>query len=799
MKNYMRQVMKTILLVAALIFGLLQSTRAYSPGGPIGNNPNPVGPQPGGDSWQQPVIGYGLGGDLNAPKNLGEEYRRNTPVMYYTFDDTFDFFGDDGRVAVSGAFAILNNLTNVSSYSANLSEFPVESRHVNFQAQALGLLDLKSVTLGALMEQMGLADPVRYAWTLHDRFELPNTTCPVGMEYLVVQRNFDFISSPLNQLQYSPYVNNTLYSYMILEECTGPDPLALAVPFAVDPTADTYSPVASYDGGEIAINSSSGLLFDVASGIYSYGSYYSGLTRDDVAGLRYLLQKSNINKETTDLESSLITATTNGNTGFPINSNTPSGFGTFDLGALLSASPTNNGPALEALFPGVIVSSSTPYLGIVTNYTITAYFTNFLKSAVGAPPQLVVITNKSYSVGTFFLNSFANIVTNHYYSNSVETIQTVTVGPRLEAPASSPFVTNVVNKTVVLKGVPSGDYYILPTSPCGLDILNPHYFTNVIVTTNLASSIFGTNAITVTNAIGTTFSFAQIITRTTNYILQIANINCTLTPSPTGPYEGIENIKFVPALGGFDSSLGQFFQPITNNYTLTYVNPTNGQAHVQNFQRIVTTPDFLFSAEDMATGPSSPVHGGAFNISRNLNFDQDNVLAGEAGPGTITSPTTIAFDKSGPVYFNTFGDVMDGLSYFNATPGGDTNDLFYESYFIWASFDGTTNAPIVYPNGTSISNLENQILIQISPTTAPAGTNNVAYTATTFTVTGGSFLQPYTWSASGLPSGLSVASNSDNTATISGTPTQSGTFPFTLTLTDYLSRSVQWNYSLIIQ
>ena len=33
--------------------------------------------------------------------------------------------------------------------------------------------------------------------------------------YLVVQRNFDFISSPLNQLQYSPYINDTLYSYYI--------------------------------------------------------------------------------------------------------------------------------------------------------------------------------------------------------------------------------------------------------------------------------------------------------------------------------------------------------------------------------------------------------------------------------------------------------------------------------------------------------------------------------------------------------------------------------------------------------
>ncbi|HEY4414433.1 MAG TPA: hypothetical protein VGO57_01980, partial [Verrucomicrobiae bacterium] len=224
----MQPMIKRIFWVLLLASGL-QTSWAYSPGGPIGN---------GGDSWQQPVIGYGLGGDLNAPKNLGEEYRRNTPVMYYAFDANFlDFFGPEGAASVDGAFAILNALTNVDNYSKMLSEFPLESRQQNYQAQALGLMDLKSTTLSLMTEQMGLADPVRYNWTLHDRLHVGNVPCPVGMEYLVVQRNFDYFSTPLNQLQYSAYINNTLYSYQILEACTGPDPLALAVPFSVDPLA----------------------------------------------------------------------------------------------------------------------------------------------------------------------------------------------------------------------------------------------------------------------------------------------------------------------------------------------------------------------------------------------------------------------------------------------------------------------------------------------------------------------------------------------------------------------------------
>src|SRR5665213_870018 len=370
-KIYMRQVMKTILLAGAALFGLLQSAGAYSLGGPIGNNPKPNGFAVG-DAWQAPVIGYGLPGDLNAPKNLGEEYRRITPVLYYAYDQNFlDYFGSNGVVAVDGTFTILNNLTNVSSYSASLSEFPLDSRHINYQAQALGVLDLKSATLGLMMEQLGLADPVRYTWTLHDRFHVsPGPPCPLNMEYLVVQRNFDFISSPLNQLQYSPYVNDTLYSYQVLEACTGPNPLALAVPFSVDPLADIYSPVASYISG--------GLLM---------GEYYTGLTRDDVAGLRYMLQTNNVNWETVAPDSLLFTVTTNFSTEqlFPSGATvigTNGGFyffdGTFgygDLRALLATSTTNNPATLQALYPGPVIASATNYFVIASNATVTTSFT----------------------------------------------------------------------------------------------------------------------------------------------------------------------------------------------------------------------------------------------------------------------------------------------------------------------------------------------------------------------------------------------------------------------------------------
>ena len=102
-------------------------------------------------------------------------------------------------------------------------------------------------------------------------------------------------------------------------------------------------------------------------------------------------------------------------------------------------------------------------------------------------------------------------------------------------------------------------------------------------------------------------------------------------------------------------------------------------------------------------------------------------------------------------------------------------------YFIWGSFDGTSNAPIVYPNGTSIANLDAQNLIRISPTTLPNGTSNILYSATLSAT--GSLKKPCTWSlapgSAGLPPGLTLTNkvNGDNvTGVISGIPTERGTF-----------------------
>ena len=90
--------------------------------------------------------------------------------------------------------------------------------------------------------------------------------------------------------------------------------------------------------------------------------------------------------------------------------------------------------------------------------------------------------------------------------------------------------------------------------------------------------------------------------------------------------------------------------------------------------------------------------------------------------------------------------------------------------------------------------------LAIQTTTLGNGTVGTAFTAS-LSATGG--VTPYTWnwaaqSGSSLPAGLSIVTNSDNTGTISGTPTTAGTYNVTVTVTDSESPAVSVNANFTI-
>jgi len=215
--------------------------------------------------WMTGTNGYSF--DIGGPMNIGEGYRWNVPVVTYAFDQSFvDAFGTNGIAAVESAIAILNNLPPASQLDP--SNYPLYTIKQNFRAAAQSLIDLKSTTLSLLVQQLGLSEPTRYTYALHD-FSVTNGEATGNF----VQRNFDpFSLAPTNS------VNGVSYNH-----------------FLQDPT--TFDGVV-YDGwANLPLNSTDPFYTAVADlpliTPTDFGSFAAQLTRDDVGGLRYLLRPDN--------------------------------------------------------------------------------------------------------------------------------------------------------------------------------------------------------------------------------------------------------------------------------------------------------------------------------------------------------------------------------------------------------------------------------------------------------------------------------------------------------------------------
>jgi len=146
-------------------------------------------------------------------------------------------------------------------------------------------------------------------------------------------------------------------------------------------------------------------------------------------------------------------------------------------------------------------------------------------------------------------------------------------------------------------------------------------------------------------------------------------VNAALRP-------GVGKIKFVAQ--PYDAKSVQFLA-LTNEYIDTYF--TNGVFRHQQLRRVVTQPDFLFSAGD--TEPDYPV---VVPYARSGTSNWINSAANGSpsapGPGIIAPPVRITFTALGKQ------TRLQGTNLFQ-----QVND---QSYY-WASFDKSSNAPIVYP------------------------------------------------------------------------------------------------------
>jgi hypothetical protein len=284
-----------MLRISKTVIGVMLAAAAVQPAGAF----SLWGPA---EAWQTEALSYGIGHgywygvvELGGTKNFGEGSRINVPVVTYAYDATFlDYFGEQGVKAVDNAMAVFNALPSVSSASPNLTEFITQgNQQINYTAQALELLDIKSEVMGLIMEHLGLIGETHV-------FDLNERVAQVGAPacyfvYAVLLRNFDPIS-------YDPttYVNGQNYTYYIDDLC----PVGIQVGDALELPADATT--GSFNYTAVA----------TTEGSFIYGGFYLGLTRDDFGGLRYLYSKNRYNYESLDPEAAVGAAAGGGGSPF---------------------------------------------------------------------------------------------------------------------------------------------------------------------------------------------------------------------------------------------------------------------------------------------------------------------------------------------------------------------------------------------------------------------------------------------------------------------------------------------------
>jgi SdrD B-like domain/PKD domain/Putative Ig domain len=251
-----------------------------------------------------------------------------------------------------------------------------------------------------------------------------------------------------------------------------------------------------------------------------------------------------------------------------------------------------------------------------------------------------------------------------------------------------------------------------------------------------------------------------------------------------------------PGLAGITVSLSNGATTTTNAsgaYSFTNVLPGTYTVSVATPAGFAPSPTGAGtpSTDSNGSGTSVTVLGGAIDNTVDFGFyvpvPTTTCVAITAIKGKAITPVTLtgAGGAGGPYTFTATG-LPAGLSISaSGTISGTPTASGTFSYTVTVK-DKNGN--------TGSSNCS--VTVNVPPTAtcvAITAIKGIAIVPVTLTATGGAG-GPYTFSVTGLPSGLSISSS----GTISGTPTQSGTFNYTVTITDKSGNKGTINCTVVV-
>jgi len=263
------------------------------------------------------AVSLNITDDLGGPKELKTFFRWQTPYLTYSFDLSFvQYFGLDGMEAVHDAFRVLNDFfipEDKSRVGVSQLDFARDgflsnynTAWVNTTAQNRQIIDVKSLTLGMLLNHLGVGNPHRYAYTI--RSITVNSTQPAATQW-----NFNARLKNYDPMTWEPTdeINGVTYSYRLIHDAPPQAGAAIAAPpniadmeeFTTDTSGNAWTSVA---GIVDAFYGNTAIYWTDSPTLFNFGVYYDGmnamggryeprhaLTYDDAGALKYLYRTNN--------------------------------------------------------------------------------------------------------------------------------------------------------------------------------------------------------------------------------------------------------------------------------------------------------------------------------------------------------------------------------------------------------------------------------------------------------------------------------------------------------------------------
>jgi hypothetical protein len=198
---------------------------------------------------------------------------------------------------------------------------------------------------------------------------------------------------------------------------------------------------------------------------------------------------------------------------------------------------------------------------------------------------------------------------------------------------------------------------------------------------------------------------------------------------------------------------------------------------------------FTYSGDDNDSGSTSAVVTQVVNPVSTVTVLSSSIGTSVAGQSVTFTASVTPNTATGTITFEDGSKTLGTAALYGGSATFSINSLAVGSHSITAVYGGDTN-----DNGSTSSSITETVVAKpaIITTSLPNGTKGSNYSQT-LSVSGG--LAPYTWSVTGsLPPGLLMSSS----GVISGKLTTSGTFSFTVKVTDSLGNTATQSLSIKI-